>query len=107
MTGRFEVSWHGGDTGTMSARVNSRPAMESLRALISADPDLMVSAVVEVDEDGVPVRRSGDSRFARLVVPIAVAVAPAEVPACQWGGPFLCARFPQCGHLAAVARFAA
>ncbi|MFJ6667454.1 hypothetical protein [Streptomyces sp. NPDC091383] len=104
MTHSFEITWHGEDTDTMRAQVDSREALETLRSLISADPSLMISSVIELDQYGVPILTIHPRQTARRLaidVPALVAEisATGEAQTCASGvGPSLCSRFPQCGH---------
>ena len=108
MAHTFEIAWHGEDTDTMRARVTSREALDILRCLIGADPNLMISSVTEFDQYGVAIPKTHAPRPMRALaidIPALVAeiTAAREAQTCASGvGPFLCSLFPQCGHSAAL-----
>lgn len=102
MAHTFEITWHGEGTDTMRAHANSPEALEALRSLISADPDLIISSVTEFDQHGVAIVKRQASLAATHPLSIsmtAVSARTAPAQACASGvGPSLCSRFPQCGH---------
>ncbi|MFJ5644096.1 hypothetical protein [Streptomyces sp. NPDC093223] len=105
MAHTFEITWHGEDTGTMRAQANSPDVLAALRSLISADPALIISSVTEFDHHGVAIiKRQGSEAVRPLIIATTgLTVEAAPTRGCASGiGPFLCSRFPQCGHSPAV-----
>jgi hypothetical protein len=94
----FEITWYSEDSDTMSARVDSLEALNTLRNLISADSNLTVSSVTESDSYGVIKVRSPQPAYRPREIDIPVSAAAAKPRMCAVGvGPSLCSRFPQCG----------